>query len=144
MTAVSPMVSVIVPCYNLGAFVTEAVDSVVAQTYQDTEILVINDGSTDDTLGLLRREFKLTLRDTVYRKSLPIEGEIKGIYRSPTHPNLIVIDKAHAGKSAALNVGINLASVSDADFAERVAKERDQLMADGETDAARANERLAR
>ena len=44
----------------------------------------------------------------VYRKSLPVAGAIRGIYRSPSHPNLLVIDKEHAGKSAALNAAINL------------------------------------
>lgn len=101
-------ISVLVPSYNEEQNVVEAVRSVLALDYPQHEVIVINDGSTDETLARLRREFKLTLRDMVYRKSLPVEGEIRGIYRSPTHPNLIVIDKAHAGKSAALNVGINL------------------------------------
>ena len=45
-------------------------------------------------------------------------------------------------RGAALNVGVNLRSVSDAALAERISKERDQLMADGEADAIQANERL--
>jgi len=46
-TANCPKVSVVIPCYNHGKFIDEAVDSILNQTFQDFEIIIVNDGSND-------------------------------------------------------------------------------------------------
>ena len=50
-----PLVSVCMPCYNAGKYVAEALDSVLAQTYPNLEVIVVNDGSKDDSANVLER-----------------------------------------------------------------------------------------
>ena len=55
MTNQTPLVSVLIPCYNCEKYVEEAVMSIIKQTYSNLEILVIDDGSTDNTKTILQR-----------------------------------------------------------------------------------------
>ena len=81
----SPFVSVVITCYNLGRYIVEAIDSVKAQTYTNWEIIVINDGSTDE-------------------KTLQVLKKIK------TEPKLRVVFQRNTGLSIARNNGIILAT----------------------------------
>jgi glycosyltransferase involved in cell wall biosynthesis len=50
-----PLVAVVIPSYNYGRFISDSVESVLRQTYSPIELIVVNDGSTDDTEARLRR-----------------------------------------------------------------------------------------
>jgi O-antigen biosynthesis protein len=57
-------ISVVIPCHNYGRFVTEAVESLMAQTRRPDEVVIVDDGSTDDTaqaIAALQARFTLTL-----------------------------------------------------------------------------------
>lgn len=63
-------VSVIIPCYNHGEYIAQALDSVIAQTYSDWECIVVNDGSTDNSEQIIKQYAD---KDTRI-KYLPIEN----------------------------------------------------------------------
>ena len=56
--AAAPRVSVIIPTYNCDRYITQAVESALSQTYRNREIIVVDDGSTDDTLRVLEPYFE--------------------------------------------------------------------------------------
>jgi cellulose synthase/poly-beta-1,6-N-acetylglucosamine synthase-like glycosyltransferase len=102
-------VSMIVPAYNEAAAIANSVRALLQLRYQHFEVIVVNDGSNDDTFAVLEREFKLRPFPEAYRVQIKTKA-VRGIYRSLTHPNLRVIDKENAGSKAdAINAGINSA-----------------------------------
>lgn len=61
-TSKKPLVSVIMPVYNAGKFVDKAITSILRQTYNNLEIIVVDDGSTDDSLKILNKYAKADKR----------------------------------------------------------------------------------
>lgn len=76
-----PEISVIVPVYNVEKYLRRSLDSLIAQTFQSIEIICVNDGSTDGSLGILN---EYTVKDS----------------------RIIVVDKKNGGVSSARNAGL--------------------------------------
>ncbi|GEM49609.1 glycosyltransferase family 2 protein [Deinococcus cellulosilyticus] len=98
-------ISVLVPGYNEEPTIAASVHSFLNLQYPEFEVIVINDGSKDKTMEVLIEEFQLEPTIEYPSRVLPTQ-EVRGLYRSPKHPNLLVIDKANGGKADALNAGI--------------------------------------
>jgi cellulose synthase/poly-beta-1,6-N-acetylglucosamine synthase-like glycosyltransferase len=106
MPIVKP-VSVIVPAYNEAQGIIDSVRSLLSLRYPVFEVIVVNDGSTDDTLERLVEAFELKSSKFVFRKSVATQP-LRGIYRSALHPKLVVVDKLNGKKADALNAGLNI------------------------------------
>lgn len=77
-----PRISVVLPVYNGAPYLKEALDSILGQTFQDFELIAINDGSKDESLEILQ-----ACRD----------------------PRLVIVDQKNHGLAATLNIGIGMA-----------------------------------
>jgi cellulose synthase/poly-beta-1,6-N-acetylglucosamine synthase-like glycosyltransferase len=107
-SGLEPSISILVPAYNEEATITASIRSMFQLTYSDFEVIVINDGSRDNTLEVLKQEFSLLPFPDAPRQGLATKP-IRCVYRSIPYPNLRVIDKENGGKADALNAGINAA-----------------------------------
>ena len=94
-----PGVSFIVPAYNEESLIVETIQTYLSLPQEKKEIIVINDGSHDQTMNLLRVMYQL-------RKADDPTGRL---YQSITHPILKVIEAPHMGKAQAMNFGIRFA-----------------------------------
>jgi cellulose synthase/poly-beta-1,6-N-acetylglucosamine synthase-like glycosyltransferase len=103
----TPPVSVLAPAYNEEANVVENVRSLLMLDYPLFEVILVNDGSTDRTLGRLVDAFDLRRSARSFEHTLRCKS-IRGVYESPSYPSLVVVDKANGGKADALNAGLNL------------------------------------
>ncbi|WP_136689334.1 glycosyltransferase family 2 protein [Halorhabdus amylolytica] len=100
-----PGIGIVVPAYNEAATVVESVQSLLALNYPEVEIVVVNDGSTDETLERLVENFDLEAVEAEVPIDVPAE-EIHDVYRSTIYEELLVVDKDNGGKSDALNAGV--------------------------------------
>ncbi|SIT72128.1 glycosyltransferase family 2 protein [Edaphobacillus lindanitolerans] len=104
----SKPVSILVPAYNEQAGVVASIHSLLNLDYPQTELLVIDDGSKDETAAVVIRQFDMEPAEKPVMPQLRTKP-VKEVYRSRIHPNLWLIRKENGGKGDALNVGINYA-----------------------------------
>ncbi|MCA0988602.1 glycosyltransferase family 2 protein [Guptibacillus algicola] len=104
----SPPVSILVPAFNEETGIVPSVRSLLSINYPEFEVVVINDGSKDDTLQAVIDSFSMVRVERTVRKVVDSK-EIKQVYQSTLYENLYVVDKMNGGKADALNAGINVA-----------------------------------
>jgi len=100
-------ISIIVPAYNEQETIIDNVKSLLELDYPLLEVIVVNDGSCDETLSRMLSHFKLRKIDLELNMQIYC-NEIRGVYSSFEMPNLVVVDKVNGGKADALNAGINV------------------------------------
>lgn len=105
----SPPVSILVPAYNEEAGIVPSVRSLLSINYPEYEVVIINDGSKDDTLKAVIESFNMIKVEKTVRKQVP-SNDIVQVFRSTLYENLFVVDKVNGGKADALNAGINVAT----------------------------------
>ncbi len=100
-------ISVLVPAYNEESTIVDNIKSLLALNYPAHEVIVINDGSKDDTFKKIVEAYNLNEVSQPVRYLVKTK-KIKGIYKNIDIPKLTLVDKENGGKADALNVGINV------------------------------------
>lgn len=103
-----PSISVIAPAYNEERTIIENIKCLLNLKYHNFELIIVNDGSKDNSLELIVNYFGLVKSELIYDPKIPTKL-VRGIYKSrnKAYNHLTIIDKENGGKADALNTGIN-------------------------------------
>lgn len=99
-------VTIIIPVYNERDIIQETISSVYNLDYPHYFLIIVNDGSDDDTLQILKEKYDLAAVPPPFPERVKTKP-VKNVYRSKKLPNFIVIDKERGAKEDALNAGLN-------------------------------------
>jgi cellulose synthase/poly-beta-1,6-N-acetylglucosamine synthase-like glycosyltransferase len=102
-------IAIVCPAYNEEAGIIDSVRALLALDYPKIEVVVVNDGSTDGTLGRLTEVFDLRPIRRPTPPYLP-HRPVRGVYAPRSRLPLLVIDKENGGKADSLNTGVNFTS----------------------------------
>jgi cellulose synthase/poly-beta-1,6-N-acetylglucosamine synthase-like glycosyltransferase len=106
----TPPISIICPARNEEGSIITSVEALLDLDYPDLEVIVVNDGSTDATLDLLKNRFDLRPTNMLYFQECK-SGPVRGMYVSGNRDGLLVIDKENRkSKADAVNCGLNAAT----------------------------------
>jgi cellulose synthase/poly-beta-1,6-N-acetylglucosamine synthase-like glycosyltransferase len=100
-------ISVLVPAYNEESTIVNNINSLLSLNYPFHEVIVINDGSKDNTFKNIVEAYNLNEISQPIRYLISTK-KVRGIYKNLDIPKLTLVDKENGGKADALNVGINL------------------------------------
>jgi cellulose synthase/poly-beta-1,6-N-acetylglucosamine synthase-like glycosyltransferase len=106
----APGISILMPAYNEATGIVEAVRAMTAMRYPDFEVVVVDDGSTDDTVAVMVEAFDMVEAPIVVPSEVPMQGRVLRTFMSRRGGNnVLLVCKDNGGKADALNVGINAA-----------------------------------
>jgi len=107
----APSLSILAPAYNEGKNIVENARSLMSLHYVDLEIIIVNDGSKDDTLQRMVEEYQMVPVDFAVNYQIECKP-IKAVYKStnPAFSKLMLVDKENGGKADALNAAINVST----------------------------------
>ncbi len=109
LSPLSPKITIIAPAFNESKTIIDNVRTLISLYYNNFEVIIVNDGSTDNTFDKIREAYDLVKVNYYFDYRIPCE-RIRGVYKSkdPAYNRLTVIDKNNGGKADSLNAGINL------------------------------------